>query len=235
MTIAGLPADQFEALRQLSTCQIANAIEQFKVRLRNEGYTNSSLRCFFPRLGGMLGYAATLKVRSADPPVAGDHYLEHTGWWDHLRAIPQPRVLVIQDMDPDAGTGAFLGEVHVSILQALGCAGAVTNGAVRDLREVEQAGFHLFGREPAVSHAYMHVIEAGGTVEVAGLRIEPGDLLQADCHGVISIPEALASRVAAEAAAIEAREQQIISLCRSDEFSVERLRDLVQSLRQPIL
>lgn len=231
MTASSLTAEDFESLRRLGTPRVCNAIETFRFRLRNEGYADATIRCFFPQLGPALGYAATLKVRSADPPTEGSHYLEHTNWWDHLAAVPGPRVLVIEDVDGNGGGGAFLGEVHASILQALGCIGAITNGAVRDLEEVRAIGFHLFAAAASVSHGYMHVVEIGGPVEVGGLKVAPGELLQADCHGVLSIPRELAARIPERAADIAADEERIIALCRSRDFSVEKLRALVRELR----
>jgi len=41
------------------------------------------------------------------------------------------------------------------------------------------------------------------------------------------------ARIPAEAARIAAEEERIIGLCRSKEFSVEKLRGLVRELRQP--
>ncbi len=231
MTTPSLTAGQFDALRRLDTCRVSNAIERFNTRLRNEGYSDASIRCLFPGLGTMLGYAATLKIRCSDPPIAGRHYLEHTDWWDHILAMPAPRVLAVQDIDPRAGSGAFLGEIHVSILQALDCAGAITNGAVRDLPPVEAMKFHFFAGAVSVSHAYVHVVEVGVPVEIGGLKIEPGELLQADCHGVLSIPRELAADIPAEAAKIRAQEETLITLCRSQDFTVEKLRAVVRELR----
>lgn len=42
-------------LRELSTCTVASAIETFNVRLRNVGFTNSSIRCIYPELPRLVG------------------------------------------------------------------------------------------------------------------------------------------------------------------------------------
>lgn len=226
-----LSDDQIESLRKLGTPDVANAIETFGVRLRNEGFTDSSIRCFFPELGPVLGYAATLKVRTSDPPTDGRHYLEHTDWWDHVLSVPSPRVLAVEDIDRQPTIGAFLGEVHASILQALKCVGAVTNGSVRDLPAVRAMGFPFFAGGASVSHAYVHIVEVGTPVQIGGLRIAPGSLVQADCHGVLSVPVELAAELPERAARISEKEERIISLCRSEDFSVDRLRALVRMLR----
>lgn len=57
-----LTADQLEALRRLDACTLANAIETFHERLRNEGYVDHSVRAIFPRLEPMVGFAATIRI-----------------------------------------------------------------------------------------------------------------------------------------------------------------------------
>lgn len=213
-------------LAGLDTCSVANAIECFDVRLRNEGFTDASIQCRLPALPAMVGYALTLRVRSSAPSWKNENYLERTDWWSQVQSQPAPRVLVIQDMDRHPGTGAFIGEVHAAILQSLGAIGAVTNGAVRDLPAVERLKFQLFSGSVAVSHSYMHIVEIGGSVEVGGLRIASGDLLHGDQHGIVQIPLEVAEKIPPTAARIHARERRIIDYCRSTGMTVDGLRDI---------
>jgi 4-hydroxy-4-methyl-2-oxoglutarate aldolase len=226
---SSLPLDQQDALRRLDTCSVANAIDTFYLRLRNEGFTDSSIRCLFPSLAPMLGYAVTVKIRCSSPPPDNHAYQDRTDWWNYILTIPSPRVVVIQDVDKYPGTGAFLGEVHSSILQALGCVGAVTNGAVRDLAEVEASGFHFFAGTVSVSHAYSHIVEIGTEVIVGGLKIKSGDLLHGDRHGIISVPGEIAAKIPSVAAGLQEQERKLISLCRSPDFTLENLRDAVKA------
>ena len=220
--------EQLEALRRLSTCAVANAIDTFNLRLRNEGFVDSSVHCHFPRLAPMLGYAVTVKVRCSNPPVNGRAYVDRTDWWHDILTVPAPRVVVIQDVDDRPGTGAFLGEVHASILLALGCVGALTNGAVRDLPAVESMRFQMFSGSVAVSHAYAHIVEIGGEVAIGGLKIKPGDLLHGDQHGVLSVPRRIAAKIPSVALELLAEEQKLIALCRSHDFTLEKLRAAVK-------
>jgi len=222
-----LTPDQLEALGRLDACTLADAIETFKERLRNEGFTDSSIRCLFPGLSPMVGYAATIKIRGSAPPTAASPYPDRTDWWDYILSLPAPRVLAVQDMATRPGLGTLLGAVHVNVLHALGCVGAVTNGSVRDLPTAEKLGFQLFAGSVSVSHAYVHIVEVGSAVEIAGLKIQSGDLLHGDLHGVQTVPPAVAGRVAPVAAQIRAREQVLIALCQSPDFSVEKLRAAV--------
>jgi len=226
-----LPPSLIADLERLSTCRIANALEQLSPRLRNEGFTSAQARCLFPEFAPMVGYAVPAKLRAADPPLAGYRYQEHSGWWDYIASIPHPRVVVLQDTDqPNPGIGALIGEVHAHILRALGCTGVVTNGAVRDLVEVRQLGFHFFAQTVAVSHAYAHLVEVGAPVTIGGLRISAGDLIHGDRHGIINVPKDVAAAIPATALRIKEREQRIMEICASSQgFMIERLRQELSS------
>jgi regulator of RNase E activity RraA len=226
-----LTTEQLETLRRLDACTLANAIESFQQRLRNEGFADGSVRCLFPHLPPMVGNAVTVKIRGSAPPVAGDTYMDRTDWWDYVISVPAPRVVVVQDMATQPGLASLLGAVHVNILHALGCVGAITNGAVRGIPAAENLGFQLFAGSISVSHAYVHIVEFGTSVEIGGLKIQSGDLLHGDLHGVQSIPEEIAARIPAVAAKIAAEEQALIKLCQSSEFSIEKLRAAVKKGR----
>ena len=134
------PPGLLDALQQLDTCSVANAIETFDVRLRNEGFTDGSVRCLFGDLPAVAGYAVTARIRTSTPPPVGHVYYDRTDWWNYIATVPAPRFVVVQDIDDRPGLGAFLGEVHANILRALGCAAYLTNGAVRDLPAVASDG-----------------------------------------------------------------------------------------------
>jgi len=218
------PAD-FEKLRALDTPTVSNAIERFDARLRNEGFAHATARCLFPRLPAMLGYAVTARIRSSAPPLAGRCYYDRMDFWKHVQTIPPPRILVLRDIDPNPGLGAFVGEIHAHIALSLGCRGCVTNGAVRDLPAVEALGFPLFAGSVAVSHAYAHIVEFGDPVDIGGLRIKPGDLVHGDVHGVQTIPLSIAAEIPGKAAEILEHERDLIRLCRSQDFSLDLLEE----------
>lgn len=238
-----LSPEQHEALRRLDGCTVANAIEIFNVRLRNEGFAmNSFVRAIFPRLPPMLGYAVTGRIRSASPPIASSFphpshlsFYHRDDWWDYLVSLPAPRVLVMQDVDRSPGMGALVGEIHVTICQSLGCVGYVTNGAVRDLHAVEPTGFHFFASQASVSHAYAHILDFGEPVEIGGMRVRPGDLIHGDRHGVQTIPKGIAQDIPAVAARIMEKERWILECCKSPDFSMSRLREVVKQADHEII
>ena len=222
-----LPDAALAALAAFDTCAIANAIERFDVRLRNEGFTSDQVRCHFPERPPTVGYAGTRRVHRSNPPLEGGAYAESTGWGEANETVPAPRVVVVHDSDRRTGVGALIGEVHAAILRALGCVCAITNGAVRDLAAVGSTGFQLFSSTVSVSHAYMHVVEINTPVEIAGLRIKPGDLLHGDRHGIVRIPQPIAAELPEVIARMKAHERRILEFCRSPQFSRAGLRQIL--------
>ncbi len=225
-----IPIEDFDALRRLDTCSVSNAIETFEVRLRNAGFADARIRCIFKDLPPMVGYAATARLRSGEPPIAGRTYEDRTDWWNSILQVPAPRIVVLEDLDKPPGLGAFLGDMHAGILRALGCVGYVTDGAVRELPGVRNLGLHLFAGNVAVSHAYAHIFDFGSTVKVGGLEVQPGDLLHGDRHGLLSVPRRIASEIPPVAARLQQAEQKVIDFCRSKEFSVDQLRQVLKGL-----
>ena len=226
-----LTTEQLDSLRRLNACTLANAIETFHERLRNEGFMDHTVHGLFPRLEPMLGYAATVTIRGSAPPTADGSYPDRTDWWDYISSLPEPRVVVVHDVSSQPGLGSLIGAVHMNILRALHCVGVVTNGSVRDIPAAESAGFHFFAGSVSVSHAYVHIIEIGKPVKIGGLKIQSGDLLHGDLHGVQTIPFDIAAQIPAVAAKISAEEQALIALCHSPDFSVDKLRTIIKNER----
>jgi 4-hydroxy-4-methyl-2-oxoglutarate aldolase len=223
------PVD-LERLRAFDSCTVSNALERLQVRLRNEGFLSGVARCQFPELPPMVGYAATARVRTASPPMSQRCYYDRMDWWAYVASLPEPRIMVLQDVDHSPGLGAFVGEIHATIGLALNCIGCVTNGAVRDLPAVEALGFQMYAGNTSVSHAYAHIAEFGEPVEVDGLKISSGDLLHGDRHGVLTIPLSVAAEVPQEASKILKEERELLRFCRSPHFSLTELSDRIQKM-----
>jgi len=218
---------ELEEISHWSTCSISNGIELFNIRPRNEGFVLPEIKCMFPELGRMIGYAVTAVI-SADSPEG--RRVQPAEWWNELMKIPEPRIVVIHDLDRPV-VGSFWGEVNASIHKAIGCIGVVTDGSVRDLDEVRKVWFHCFSSCVSVSHAYVHLVDVGLTVKVGGLTVKPGDLVFGDQHGIISIPHEIAKDVCRAAQLVEDWERKVIDYCRTKPFSIEGLKERYLSPR----
>ncbi len=221
MSVTEITPGVLEALRRYDTPTVANAIETFDVRPRDEGFASPDIRCMFPELGVMVGFAATATIRAR-----GKGHDDQSALWAHVRSQPAPRVVVVKDLDEPPALGSLWGEVNATIFKALGCAGCITDGCVRDLGEARGMGFQFFARGAGVSHAYVRVESTGETVDIGGLRIAPGDLLHADQHGVLLVPKELAGELPAAADRVIEREQRLLRWVRSPDFDPDRLAEM---------
>jgi 4-hydroxy-4-methyl-2-oxoglutarate aldolase len=220
--------ETLEHLAKFDTPLVSNAIERVNVRLRNEGFMNSAVKCQFPQMSPRVGYAVTGRIKTSSTPFEGRCYYENMDWWRYLESAPPPRFIVLQDADHSVGTGAFIGEIHASIAAALHCTACVTNGTVRDLDGVESAGLQMFCSGVSVSHAYAHITSLGTPVEVGGLMVKPGDLLHGDKHGVQQIPLSIAEKIPAIAQEILDFEKELLEFCKSRRFSVDGLEKMIE-------
>jgi len=207
-----------DALRGYDTPTMANAIETFDIRPRDTGFASHEVRCMFPDLPVMVGYAATATMRAR-----GEAQGDPEPLWRHVREVPGPRVVVVQDLDDPPAHGAMWGEVMATTFTALGCLGVVTDGCVRDLDEAHEIGFRFFARAAGVSHAYQRTESIGVPVTVGGLTVSPGDLLHADKHGVLLIPHEIAADLPAAADKVIESEQRFLSWVKSPDFDPDRM------------
>jgi regulator of RNase E activity RraA len=188
------PAD-LGLLRQFDTPTVCNVIELFKIRPQTQGYMNGTIRACFPRMPPMVGYASTATFRSAFSPRAGNVYGSLAEQVGSFADLPGPAVVVFQDLDTPPAAATF-GEVMCSTYKAFGASGLITNGAGRDLDQVDALGFPCFTGGTICSHGDCHFVHFNVPIHVGGLGVHPGDLLHGDRNGVTNIPIEIASAVA---------------------------------------
>jgi len=178
-------------------------------------------------MGSMAGFAVTAVIKASTPPSDNMNY-SRVEWVDEILKIPGPRVIVMKDLDHPFVIGSFWGEVQSAIHSSLDCVGVVTDGGVRDLDEMQEWGFNAFASTALVSRANVHLVEANIPVTVGGVTVNPGDLLLGDKHGVISIPKEIAKDLPDAIAKVEAGEREIIDVCKAQNFSPEKLKDILR-------
>src|ERR1700761_236586 len=218
--------DLVQSLARYDSPTLANALETYDLHPRDVGFADSRVKCMFPELGRMVGYAATATIVARGAPGPDWAGAGNNALYDYVRTIPAPRVVVVKDCDDPPAHGSLWGEVHATIFGALGCVGCVTDGAVRDLDEARAMGFHFFAAGPAVSHSYVRVETVGEAVEIGGLLVAPGDLLHADQHGVLKIPLEIAAELPAAADRVIESEQALLRWVRSAGFDPGRLAEM---------
>ena len=182
-------------LKRWNTPTIYNGWEQItKQNPAAAAFNIEETRDFMPQMGPMVGYAVTVVIEPGNArhreanPNAGAEYRRY------IASVPGPKIVIVQDLDKPRAIGSFWGEVNSNIHRAQGCVGTITDGAIRDVDEMTNAGFKALARRLCVGHAHVHPVRWNCEVEVFGRTIRPGDLIHADKHGFIAIaPEEQAS------------------------------------------
>src|SRR2546427_4340243 len=105
----------FEFLRSIDTPTVCNLMEIVAPERRGSGYTVKHLHCPFPDLPPMVGFAKTVTIRAKDAVAMGDYMQRRLDYLDYVAAEPRPSIVVIEDLDEEAGFGAFWGEVQSNV------------------------------------------------------------------------------------------------------------------------
>ena len=218
--------EQINALREIDTPTICNLIEMAKPSRRGYGYTVEHLHCLLPDMKPIVGYAKTATMRAKQPSrYSPEEYLGiRNSYFDYLDQGASPKISIVQDLDERPGYGAFWGEVFSACHKALGCVGAVTNGSIRDLDMIAD-DFQLLAGVIAPSHAYIHIVDWSCEVNVHGMVVQDSDLIHADRHGAVVIPEDVLAEIIDALDLMLRREKVILDVARGSDFSVEKLKD----------
>ncbi len=203
-------------LKRWNTPTIYNGWEQITSReIASEAFNLEETRDFMPQMGPMVGRAVTLVI---EPSSAG-HRQRANCWADYreyVSSMPGPKIVVVQDNDKPRVIGSFWGEVNSNVHRALGCVGTITDGAIRDVDEMTNAGFKALARRLCVGHAYVAPVRWGCPVKVFGREIDSGQLVHADKHGFIAIAADEESRLLDAASFMDRNEcQTVIAAARS--------------------
>ena len=130
---------------------------------------------------------------------------------------------VIQDMDWPSPIGSFWGEVNVSIHKGLGLCGVLTNGLLRDLDDIDK-DFMVLANGIGPSHAFVHVLEFDSEISICGLKIKPNDIIHADKHGAVVIPEEAIEILPRAIQFMRDKEDILISASKKEDFNFDKLK-----------
>jgi len=214
--LATLSFEQIGALCRIDSPTISNAIERFKVRPRVSGYVGYDIRCIFPELPPTVGYAVTCTV---DSTTEGRQGIGFQRLYELLTNAPKPAIVVMQDVGTDRLHSCHAGEIMSTTMKRLGAVGILTDGGLRDVREVRVlGGFQYFCAGLVVSHGNPICVSVGDDVTISGMRISMGDLLHGDVNGVVHIPDECAGQVADAAYRVWAEEGETLRRIASPEF-----------------
>lgn len=115
-------------------------------------------------------------------------------------------VLVIEGVDNISNMGG----ISSSIAKRQGEIGAIVDGGIRDVEESRRIGFPRWARSvsPITGKWRIQTIEINGPVRIAGVQVQPGDLVVADDDGICFVPRDAVELVLRRAQEIRDGEQR---------------------------
>ncbi len=215
-------------LKDWDTPTICNGLELIVPDRQAIGFTTRSMHAADRKLPPIVGLARVAMIRAKEPPRGKT--ADRLDWYDYVAKADFPTVVAIQDLDDQPGWGAFWGEVHSTVHQALGAEGCVTNGSFRDC-DMLAPGFQIIGGVVAPSHAHVHLVEFGTSVNIFGMNVAHDDVIHADFHGAVVIPADAVKKLPEAIAAVSRKEKLILDCARAPGFTAAKLRATISGLR----
>jgi regulator of RNase E activity RraA len=169
--------------------------------LDDAGFMNQALKPFVRPLDEtsvMCGFARTGLYRKVYHVEPGRNPYEIE--MDLIDSLAPGEVAVLACDGPTDRIAPW-GELLTTAASIRGAAGCLTDGLVRDVRRIREMRFPVFsgGIGPLDSKGRAEMAAMDIAVEVAGVRVEPGDLVFGDVDGCVAIPKAVAPRIVARA------------------------------------
>jgi regulator of RNase E activity RraA len=199
MTLPEVPALAAETLERLSTVSSATVSMQLLKRGIRRTYMRGP-RALDPSRGRLVGEAFTFRfVPGREDVSTPDSYARPGGVREAIEAVTPAAIVVIDACG--AQDCATLGDILIARLQVLGCAGVISDGPMRDVKDVRALGLPVFCTGAAAPPSIEALAFAGyqEVIGCGGVQVRPGDVIIGDADGVVVLPRALADEVAAAA------------------------------------
>jgi len=219
-----------QELRKFDTATICNVIATYPgsdicLKLYDawygEYYTDQTLRCMYPELGSLCGYAATAWYSEASADYTT---LDRWALPDHLDATKKPIILVAKQTYPPALTnlsGLFGGNMTAQF-KALGVIGIVTDGPMRDYVEVKEMNVQYLATGLTSGHGPVALRGVNIPVKVAGMAVSPGDIIHMDICGACKFPASKLPKVLENARELQRRETEQQRMFKDPGFSLAK-------------
>ena len=221
-----IPEDLLDLLRKVDTPTVCNAIEVAQGKRGFNRFTRGTVHHCKPGDPAIVGFARTAKISGLAPPNEPPEVIRarRMEYFHSMAAGVSPSAAVVEDVDYPNCIAGWWGEVHVAVHKGLGLAGAVTNGVMRDL-DVMDDGFPVLAGSIGPSHGFVHAVEIGTPVNIMGMRVAQGELIHADRHGALVIPEDVISELRAAIDKVIACEAIVLEPARQPGFDIHKLEE----------
>ena len=216
----------YDILKATDTPTVCNAIEIAQGSRDFRKFTKRQMTPVRTDDPPMVGRALTAKIRAKSPPTlpAEEVGRLRMDYYKYVSEAEKPAIVAMQDLDSPEPHGAFWGEINATVHKAFNVEGVVTDGTARDI-DALPSGFPILAGAHGVSHAFVHVLEFDIPVSIFGMDVRPGELVHADRHGALVVPDALLDRLPEAIRSLVERERIVLEPARnSEQYDFETFR-----------
>jgi len=217
-----LDSELLKLLCSVDTPTVCNAIEVAEGKRGFTQFTRGTMISSDPEGRPMVGFAKTAKIAALKPSEESQEIIKERrmNYYRYMSETDGPVVTVIEDIDYPDCIGAYWGEINTKVHKGFGISGALTNGVLRDLGDLAN-GFPVVAGSIGPSHGFVHVREIGTPVNVFGMTVNPGNLIHADRHGAVVVPNEVIPILKDSIQKLFASERLILDPAEKTEFSFD--------------
>lgn len=214
-----------DLLKSVDTPTVCNAIEVAEGKRGFNRFTRGTMLASDPQGGAMVGFARTAKISALAPPTEPADVIKarRMDYYRYMSEGPRPALTVVEDIDYPNAIGAYWGEINTTVHKGLGLSGALTNGVMRDLGDLPEE-FPVVAGSVGPSHGFVHIKEIDTPVKIFGLDIRPGELVHADRHGALVIPDEVIPVLYSAIGKLLETEKLVLGPAREPGFDFETFR-----------
>ncbi len=176
-----------EGFRQTEVASVADAIEQLYGK---QNYMPHDVRALFKTK--FAGPAVTVMMKKEEHKEGSS---ASQGMIDAIDTAPPGSVYVIV-LEDGLNYGA-IGGLMATTMKVRGFAGAIVDGSIRDLPQIQRIQFPVYGRgvSPGTTVGHYRCVGINIPVTCAGVKVNPKDLITADEDGVVVVPREQAAEI----------------------------------------
>lgn len=207
-------------LQKVDTPTVCNAIEVAQGKRGFSNFTRATMMPSDPKNKAIVGFARTARIKALEPSEeeVGVLRFRRMAYYKYMANVKEPSIAVVEDLDFPKAVGAYWGEINCTIHKSFGLSGTLTNGVMRDLDDLP-SGYPVIAGSIGPSHAFVRVEEIDVEVNIFGLMVKPNDLVHADKHGALVIPNNIINYLEDAIIKLIDTEKLILNPARKDKMS----------------